>query len=135
MAIPKDLVAASATPLILSILTRGESYGYAIIKRVAELTDGKRIFGERAIDMPRGTQREKIRDVYLVPHHSDTISVYPPVLDAIKSADYIILGPGDLFTSIIPNLIVPGLTEAICHSFATLFFVINIYFSKLNGSL
>ncbi len=93
---------------------------------VAELTDGQRIFGERAIDMPRGTQREKIRDVYLVPHHSDTISVYPPVLDAIESADFIILGPGDLFTSIIPNLIVPGLTEAICQSSATLFFVINI---------
>ncbi|MGD9209761.1 MAG: YvcK family protein [Desulfobacteraceae bacterium] len=93
---------------------------------VAELTDGTRIFGERAIDMPRGMQREKICDVYLVPHHSDTISVYPPVLKAIESADYIILGPGDLFTSIIPNLIVPGLKEALCQSLAPLLFVINI---------
>ncbi len=93
---------------------------------VAELTDGTRVFGERAIDMPRGTQREKIRDVYLVPHHSDSISVYPPVLDAIHQADFIILGPGDLFTSIIPNLIVPGLPEALCKSSAPLFFVINI---------
>ncbi len=40
MAIPKDLVAASATPLILSILSRGESYGYAIIKEVHTLSDG-----------------------------------------------------------------------------------------------
>ena len=93
---------------------------------VAELTDGTRIFGERAIDMPRGTQREKIRDVYLVPHHSDSISLYPPVLDAVKKANYIILGPGDLFTSIIPNLIVPGLPEALCRSSAPLFFVVNI---------
>jgi uncharacterized cofD-like protein len=93
---------------------------------VAELTDGTRIFGERAIDMPRGTQREKIRDVYLVPHHSDSISLYPPVLDAVKKANYIILGPGDLFTSIIPNLIVPGLKEALCRSSAPLFFVVNI---------
>lgn len=41
MAIPKDLVAASATPLILSILTRGESYGYAIIKEVHMLSGGR----------------------------------------------------------------------------------------------
>ncbi len=40
MNIGKDLVAASATPLILSILSEGESYGYAIIKRVAELSGG-----------------------------------------------------------------------------------------------
>jgi PadR family transcriptional regulator, regulatory protein PadR len=40
MDIGKDLVAASSTPLILSILTDGESYGYAIVKRVAELSDG-----------------------------------------------------------------------------------------------
>ncbi|MHC4433266.1 MAG: PadR family transcriptional regulator [Planctomycetota bacterium] len=41
MAIYKDLVAASATPLILSILAEGESYGYAIIKRVRELSGGQ----------------------------------------------------------------------------------------------
>ena len=41
MNIPKDLVAASATPLVLAILSEGESYGYAIIKRVAELSDGE----------------------------------------------------------------------------------------------
>lgn len=38
--IPKDLVAASATPLVLSILLKGESYGYAIIARVKELSHG-----------------------------------------------------------------------------------------------
>jgi PadR family transcriptional regulator, regulatory protein PadR len=36
----KDLVAASATPLLLAILAEGDSYGYAIIKRVAELSGG-----------------------------------------------------------------------------------------------
>jgi DNA-binding PadR family transcriptional regulator len=41
MDIQKDLVAASATPLVLAILSEGESYGYAIIKRVAELSDGE----------------------------------------------------------------------------------------------
>lgn len=41
MNIGKDLVAASATPLVLSILSEGESYGYAIIKRVDELSRGE----------------------------------------------------------------------------------------------
>jgi PadR family transcriptional regulator PadR len=41
MDIGKDLVAASATPLVLAILAEGESYGYAIIKRVGELTAGE----------------------------------------------------------------------------------------------
>jgi len=39
--IDKDLVAASATPLVLSILAEGESYGYAILKRVRELSGGE----------------------------------------------------------------------------------------------
>jgi uncharacterized cofD-like protein len=93
---------------------------------VAELTDGQRIFGEKAIDVPRGTQREKIRDVFLVPHHSESISVYPPVIDAAWWADYIIIGPGDLFTSILPGLIVPGVTESFRKSKARLLFVMNI---------
>ena len=41
MDIGKDLVAASATPLVLAILSEGESYGYAIIKRVEELSEGE----------------------------------------------------------------------------------------------
>jgi DNA-binding PadR family transcriptional regulator len=40
MEIPKDLVAASATPLVLAILAEGDSYGYAIIKRVSDLSGG-----------------------------------------------------------------------------------------------
>lgn len=40
MELSKDLVAASATPLVLAILAEGDSYGYAIIKRVAELSGG-----------------------------------------------------------------------------------------------
>ena len=93
---------------------------------VAELTDGSRIYGETAIDIPRGTQREKIRDVFLVPHHSDSISVYPPVIEAINSANYVIIGPGDLFTSILPNLIVPGVKEALRETSAKILYIINI---------
>ena len=41
MDLSKDLVAASATPLVLAILAEGDSYGYAVIKRVAELSRGQ----------------------------------------------------------------------------------------------
>ncbi|HVM39702.1 MAG TPA: PadR family transcriptional regulator [Acidimicrobiia bacterium] len=41
MQIDKDLVAASATPLVLAILAEGESYGYAILRRVRELSEGE----------------------------------------------------------------------------------------------
>lgn len=41
MRISKDLVAASATPLVLGILAEGESYGYAILRRISELSGGE----------------------------------------------------------------------------------------------
>ncbi|MCG6910659.1 MAG: uridine diphosphate-N-acetylglucosamine-binding protein YvcK [Deltaproteobacteria bacterium] len=93
---------------------------------VAELTDGSRIFGEKAIDIPSDNQRESIRNVYLVPHHSDRVSVFPPVLEAIRDGDFIIVGPGDLFTSILPNLIVPGVKKALRVTRAKILFVVNI---------
>ncbi|MHC4881058.1 MAG: PadR family transcriptional regulator [Planctomycetota bacterium] len=46
MEISKDLIAAAATPLILTILDQGENYGYAIIKRVRELSDGAMNFSD-----------------------------------------------------------------------------------------
>ena len=93
---------------------------------VAELTNGSRIYGENAIDIPRGNQREKIKQVFLVPHHSASISVYLPVIQAINNADFIFVGPGDLFTSIIPNLIVPGVKEALQECKATIIYIVNI---------
>nr|WP_274638056.1 PadR family transcriptional regulator [Microbacterium bovistercoris] len=46
MRIGKDLVAASATPLVLGILADGESYGYAILQRIAELSGGELDFSD-----------------------------------------------------------------------------------------
>jgi uncharacterized cofD-like protein len=93
---------------------------------VAELSDGSMLYGETAIDIPRGDQREKIRRVFIVPHHSESIEVYPPVIKAIDEADLIVIGPGDLYSSIIPNLLVPGVSEAICSGSAKIAYVINI---------
>ena len=93
---------------------------------VAELTDGQRIFGESAIDVPRGGQPSKIKDVYLVPHHTGDIHAFPPVIDAISDADYIVIGPGDLFTSILSNIVVPGVKKAIKETKATILYVLNV---------
>ncbi len=93
---------------------------------VAELVDGSRIYGESAIDIPQSTQREQIQDIFLVPHHNGSISAYPPVIEAIKISDVILIGPGDLFTSIIASLIVPGIKEAIQSTNARIFYILNI---------
>lgn len=93
---------------------------------VARLSNGERVFGERAIDLPRGNQREKIETVFLVPHHTETISVYPPVIDKISDADLVLIGPGDLYTSIIPNLLVPGVADALRQTPARLAYILNI---------
>ncbi len=93
---------------------------------VAELADGRRIYGEQAIDVPETGPREKIRSVFLVPHHAHQVKVYPPVLTAISRAEMIVLGPGDLFTRILPNLIVPGVTEALQAARAPIYYVLNL---------
>jgi len=93
---------------------------------VAELEDGSRVYGESAIDLPHATQRARIRDLFLVPHHGAGITANPPALEAIRKACWVILGPGDLFTSILSNLAVPGVSEALRQTEARLICVMNI---------
>lgn len=92
----------------------------------AELTDGTFLYGENAIDVPRGGQREKIKKTFLVPHHSESITVHPPVISAINGADYIVIGPGDLYTSITPNFLISGVKEALQETKAAIIYVVNI---------
>ncbi len=54
------------------------------------------------------------------------ITAYEPALEALRGADLIVLGPGSLFTSIIPNLLVPGVVEAIRSSRAHVLFVCSL---------
>ena len=53
-------------------------------------------------------------------------AVYGPALEAIRAADVIVLGPGSLYTSLIPNLLVEGIAEAICASHALRIYVCNV---------
>ncbi|NES75531.1 MULTISPECIES: uridine diphosphate-N-acetylglucosamine-binding protein YvcK [unclassified Okeania] len=72
----------------------------------AELADGRRIEGESNITEARG----KIVKIGCTPEHPLAL---PKVLQAIEEADYIIIGPGSLYTSVIPNLLVSEIAEAI----------------------
>jgi uncharacterized cofD-like protein len=87
----------------------------------ARLADGTILEGEHAIDdSPIG--RSPIRECMLQP----TAVANPEAIETIRSSDLIVLGPGDLFTSIIPVLLVKGVTEAICESRAPVAYVVNL---------
>ncbi|NJO39433.1 MAG: YvcK family protein [Cyanobacteria bacterium RU_5_0] len=85
----------------------------------ARLADGRRIEGESNITEAKG----KILEIGCTPANPPAL---PKVLQAIAEADYIIIGPGSLYTSIIPNLLVPDITEAIAQSAAPRIYVCNI---------
>lgn len=65
----------------------------------------------------------KVNKVWLEP---DNILAYPPTIHAILNADLILIGPGSLYTSILPNLLVKDLTEAIQASKAEAYYICNV---------
>ena len=89
---------------------------------VARLEDGSEIIGETNIDIRKEKPDLKIDYVYLDPR----AYAYPEVLREIETADVIILGPGDLFTSVIPNLLVDGVVDSINYSRAKKVYVCNL---------
>jgi uncharacterized cofD-like protein len=88
----------------------------------ARLADGHEICGETDIDVRKVRHGVPIADVYLRPRAETT----PSVRRAIERADLIVLGPGDLYTSLIPNLLVDGVAEAIRASRALKVYVCNV---------
>ena len=89
------------------------------------LEDGKYVHGEAEIDVPRG-RRARIKDVLLIPHGNKKLRAYAPALREIRSADFIVVGPGDLYTSIYPNFLVPGVSDAVRRSKAKFVLVMNL---------
>jgi uncharacterized cofD-like protein len=85
----------------------------------AQLEDGRRIEGESNITAANG----KIIKIGCTPERPPAL---PAVLKAIHEADYIIIGPGSLYTSIIPNLLVPGIADAIAKTSVPRIYVCNI---------
>lgn len=92
----------------------------------AELDDGRRVEGELrigALRSPGGAGSARIRRVYLRPARC---AAAPDVAGAIETADLVVLGPGSLYTSILPNLLVPGVAAALRRTRALRLFVVNV---------
>lgn len=89
---------------------------------VARLEDGTLVRGETNIDIRIIGLDLKILDVFLDPPAKS----YPEAAQAIMEADLIVLGPGDLYTSIIPNLLVEGISQALRKTKGKVVYVCNI---------
>ena len=103
------------------LLTRGHIYPATTsnVELEASMEDGTAVCGETNITAHRG----RIRELRLVP--SD-VRPMPQTLDAIARADLITIGPGSLFTSLIPNLLVHGISDAIVASPAIKVYICNL---------
>src|SRR5580700_10189267 len=111
------------------LLTRGHIHPATSsnIELEALMEDGTRVRGETKITASKG----RIRELFLVPPDVQPI---PQTLEAIANADMITIGPGSLFTSLIPNLLVRGISEAIVASPAIKVYVCNLM-TQANESL
>ena len=111
------------------LLTRGHIFPATTsnVELEALMEDGSRVRGETKITASKG----KIRELFLVPPDVEPL---PQTLEAIARADLITIGPGSLFTSLIPNLLVHGIPQAIVDSKAIKVFVCNLM-TQANESL
>ena len=88
---------------------------------MAKLNDGADLIGETVIDLRTDFDRQ-IEYIYL----SRRAQIYKPVVQAILEADHIVIGPGSLFTSILPNFLVEGLPEALAKTPAPKTYIVNL---------
>ena len=112
--------ALRAAAVLLAV--RGEvmpSSDASDLKLAARTASGRVLEGETAI----GQAGEPIEDVWLEPADC---AAYPRAVEAIEGADLIVIGPGSLYTSVLPNFLVPGVREAVARSRAHKVFVCNI---------
>lgn len=86
------------------------------------LENGDRIVGETAIDIPKHDGNIPIRDAFLLGGGH----LNPRAREAIENSDYVIIGPGDLYTSLVPNLLCTGMVDAIRGTDAKIIYVCNI---------
>lgn len=89
----------------------------------AELEDGTVIKGESQIPIKQQNANQRIKRVFIKPSNCKAL---PEAIEEIQNADAIILGPGSLYTSIIPNLLVKDISKAISKSDAIKIYVGNI---------
>ncbi len=93
------------------------------VRLEAEFENGSKVLGESKIALMKKEGALRIKRVRLIPERPAALK---KSIDAIKQAEMIVLGPGSLYTSIIPNLLVDGISEAIVESNALRVYVCNI---------
>jgi uncharacterized cofD-like protein len=93
------------------------------VRLMAEFEDGSVVYGESKIYEAKRARNCRIRRVLVVP---SPVSALPESVKAIRDADLIIFGPGSLYTSIIPNLLVGGIVKAVESSDAVKLYIGNI---------
>ena len=108
---------------VLAISGRVLPVTNADVQLEATFENGTHVLGESKIFRFKKEQDCRIARVRLLPEHPTAL---PQTLEAIRRADLILLGPGSLYTSVIPNLLVDGVVEAICASKALKIYVCNI---------
>ena len=86
------------------------------------LENGERIVGETDIDIPKHDANIPIRDAFLLGGGR----LNPRAREAIENSDYVIIGPGDLYTSLVPNLLCPGMVDALRSTTAQIIYVCNV---------
>ncbi len=91
-------------------------------KLVATLANNKKIYGETNIDIPKHNGNIPIRKIELIPK----VRANPKAVKAILAADIIVIGPGDLYTSILPNLIIKNIALSIKKSPAKKIYIANL---------
>lgn len=90
---------------------------------VAELESGESIFGENTIPEYVRKTGDKIKKISLMPSYCEPLA---DTIESILEADVIILGPGSLYTSIVPNLLVHNIIEYINNSKAKVYYIANL---------
>lgn len=108
---------------VLAITGRVLPVTGADVQLEAVFENGTRVIGESKIFSFKKEQDCRIDHVRLVPENPQAI---PAALEAIRTADLILLGPGSLYTSIIPNLLVKGVVDEICRAKGLKLYVCNI---------
>lgn len=114
--------AVEAMSRILKVRGRVLAVTWDRVHLHAELEDGSVIAGEGNIDVPKHDPSIPIRRVFLEPE----ARANPDAIQAIEESDFVVIAPGNLYTSIVPNLLVQGIPEALGRSGGQVIYIMNL---------
>lgn len=119
---PREAIAYMASDLKVRPSHHVEPVAVERANLCVRLEDGSVIRGEALIDIPIHDGNLRIREAWLEP----AVTTTPQVMKAITEADLVIIGPGDLYSSLVGCLLPGGVQEALRHTRARLLYVVNL---------